>query len=284
MTQVSKNKAPVENPPVATSAVPSFMTQYVGQGTEDLSSNDVEVPRIKLLQSVSPELTELDDVKQGEFLHTVGEISLGKELRIVPLYIWQMFILWNPRDQGGGILARANDGVHWNPPNGNFNVKINKGTKEVVWRLAPTVAASKLDQWGTYDPTDQKSPPAATRMYCMVAYLPDHPGLSPVVITLQRSAIKVARRFLGKLKITRAPSYGMFFTMSSEQDRNPAGDNFWNYKFTGAGFVEDLTEFNAYRELYEQFKASGVNIKGLDEIGGEDDIPTTSQTIDHKDF
>jgi len=276
---------PVEVPKSSAVIVPDFMKDQAGQGTEDLSSADVEIPRIKLLQAISPELTEYEDVKQAEFFHTVAEVSVGDELTIVPLYIWQSYMLWNPRESGGGILARADDGVHWNPPNGEHTVKINKGTKTVTWKLAPTVAASRLDQWGSYDPDNANSQPAATRMYNIVAYLPDHPDLSPVVITLQRSGIKPARRFLGKLKITRAPSYGQRFVMSSTQDTNSNGDKFWNYKLTGAGFVTDQDEFESYKALYEQFKESGARIRDIEGLADEDvAVGSADVDVNNKDF
>lgn len=257
---------------------PSFMQGLAGQGMEGLNASDIEIPRIKLLQGISPELMEFPDAKQGHFFHNVAELDLGEKLNIVPLYIWKMFILWNPRESGGGILARAEDGVHWSPPNGEFDVKINKGTKSAKWKLAPTVAASQLDQWGTYDPSDLNSQPAATRMFNIVAYLPDHPDLSPVVITMQRSSIKVARRFAGKLQMTQAPSYGRKFIIGPVQDQNKAGDKFWNYAFTSDGFVESEEQFNFYKSLYEQFKASGVKIRDIDGLA-DDDTPAEGKAV-----
>lgn len=254
---------------VVASATPNFMAQYAGQGAEAISNADAEIPRIKLIQALSPELQEHEDLRQGEFWHTVSETSLGKSLRIVPLYMWQMYILWNPRESGGGIIARADDGVHWTPDSGEFTVKINKGAKSVSWKLAPTVASSGLDQWGSYDPDNKNSQPAATKMYSIVAYLPDFPELSPCIITLQRSSIKVARRFIGKLKITRAPSFGQIFQMASTQEQGDQG-SYWNYKLSGDGFVQDEAEFNLYKGLYEQFKASGVKIKDIDGVGDDD--------------
>jgi len=267
-----------ETLPVTTStgglpAAPSFMQGLTGQGMEGLNASDIEIPRIKLLQGISPELMEFDDAKQGHFFHNVAEMDLGDKLTIVPLYIWKMFILWQPRESGGGILARAEDGIHWNPGAGEFDVKINKGTKNARWKLAPTVAASRLDQWGTYDPEDPNSQPAATRMFNIVAFIKEYPELSPAVITLQRSSIKVARRFAGKLQMTQAPSYGRIFEIGPVQDQNKAGDKFWNYAFTSKGFVQDEEEFNLYKSMYENFKANGVQIKDIDGLA-DDDMPT----------
>jgi hypothetical protein len=244
-------------------ALPDFMKEEVGLGTEALGAADVEVPRVKLIQALSPELQEYNELKQGHFWHTLAELDMGPQVRVTPIYIDNRFILWRPQDSGGGILARADDGVHWNPPNASFTIKL-KGGAEVTWRTAPTVLASGLDRWGSTNPADPNSPPAATRMYNMVVTFPDMPDLPPAVITLQRSAIKVARRFIGKLKITRAPSFGLIFQMSATEDRNSAGQKFFNYAFKADGMVEDQGTYTRNREYYHYFKEQGIQVKDLE--------------------
>lgn len=253
-------------------ATPDFMKQYVGAGTENIGMDDMEIPRIKLLQAISEEVQERDDCKTGEYYHTIAEKSLGKVIKVVPIYIFKSAILWRPRHDGGGILARADDGVSWSPGNAEFKVKPVKGNdRTVTWKTKPTVSESGLLEWGSYDPDNQNSPPAATRMINIVAYLPDFPDLSPCVITLQRSSIKVGRKFLSKLKLIQAPSFGLYFEMGSFKDTNQDNQDFMNFSFTAAGYVEDQAEFVKYVNLYERFRTEGVKIKdidGLQEDGG----------------
>jgi hypothetical protein len=239
-----------------------------GVGVERISAADVEIPRILLLQALSPQVQDGGE-RAGRFYHSVAEVALGDKLDIIIVYADQSFILWRPRESGGGILARAADGIHWSPPDATFEVKI-KGIKESIkWRTAPTVAKSGLAEWGSSNPDDPGSPPAATRMYNLVCVMPEHPELSPAVVTLQRSAIKVARKLMGKLKIAQAPVFGLKFTMDSVKDQNSQNQEFWNYRFTANGFVEDEKTFNACKEMYERFKAQGVKIRDIE--GLQDD-------------
>lgn len=254
--------------------VPEWMKDQAGLGSEALGAADVEIPRVKLMQALSPELEEYGDIKQGEFWHTLAEKNFGNAVRITPVYVDQSFILWRPRDTGGGILARAADGIHWSPPNGEYAVELKGGAK-VTWRTAPTVAASGLDKWGSSNPTDGNSPPAATRMFNVVITFPDFPDLPPAVVTLQRASIKVARRFLGKLKITRAPSFGLIFQMSAAEDRNNAGQKFWNYAFKSDGMVQDKATYDANFEFYKYFKEQGVKVKDIEDVQ-DDEVPHDS--------
>ena len=273
-----------ETSEVATT-MPKHMREYQGAGLEQISTSDLEVPRIKLLQALSPELQEHNDAKPSHFWHSVAEVDLGRSLRIVPVYVDQSFILWRPRKAGGGILARAADGIHWSPAEGEFETTLEDGKTKVKWKLAKTVAASGLAEWGSMDPSDPNSPPAATRMYNIVAVMPDQEGaLSPAVITLQRSAIAVARKFLGKLKISQAPSFGCYYQMEAVKDQNNQNQEFFNYKFTMAGFVEDETEFAKYRETYDVFKKMGLRIKDIEGLQTEDPTDPTAGKKENKKF
>lgn len=109
-------------------------------------------------------------------------------------------------------------------------------------------------------------------MYNIVVTFPDNPDVPPAVLTLQRSAIRVARRFIGKLKITRAPSFGLIFEMSSVKDKNANGETFHNYAFKGDGFVTDKKVFDGNLELYKYFKTQGIQVKDL-ESAQDDAVP-----------
>lgn len=251
------------------SVTPDFMKDQIGLGTESIGAADTEIPRLKLMQKISPELDTFNDLKAGDFFHTLAEISLGREVRVTPIYTDIRYILWRPQDTGGGILARADDGIHWSPPDAQFEVELKKGGPKVTWRTAKTIAQSGLAEWGSGNPSDPNSPPAATRMYNLVVTLPDHPDLPPAVVTLQRASIGVARKLMGKLKITRAPSFGLVFNMKSVEDKNGAGQIFLNYAFTAEGMVQDKEVYDKNFEYYQYFKAQGVNIKDIEGLQDE---------------
>jgi hypothetical protein len=271
MVKVTKQEVAVPTQSSTQVAIPDHLKGYAGVGMEEFGLDDMEIPRVKLLQAISDEVQERDDCKAGEFFHTIAEMSLGKDLKIVPILIFKSAILWRPRHDGGGILARADDGENWTPPNGEFTVKpIKDNARTVTWKTAPTVRASRLLEWGTYDPENPDSPPAATRMINILAYLPDFPDLSPCVITLQRSAIKIGRKLLSKLKLTQAPVFGCEFFVTSTPDQNASGDKFFNYKFEAAGFVQSEQDFAAYLAMHQRFRTEGVRIKDIDGLQGED--------------
>jgi len=110
---------------MAKAKLPAFMQEHARLGGLDVG--DLEMPRLKLLQASSPELTEFNNAKHGEFWHSLINESFGSTVRICPIYIDWRFILWRPREAGGGILARADDGKHWTPADTEFTVRLKSG-------------------------------------------------------------------------------------------------------------------------------------------------------------
>lgn len=242
------------------------MHKDIGAGRENIRQQDIEVPRLKLIQGISPELQEYNELRAGNFLHTASETIFDEPFLAVPIFMDKRYILWRPRDEGGGILARADDGEHWSPPNVEFTVKLDRkdGGKTVTWRTARTVTESGLADWGSLNPDDPKSPPAATMMYNFLLAFPEHPELMPAVMTFQRSSIRMGRKFNSKLMSTRDPIYGLVFKIGSFIDTNAQGQDFFNINHTSYGKISDPVAYADYKKLHESFRAMGLNIRDLE--------------------
>jgi hypothetical protein len=243
---------------MAKTRLPAFVQEHAGLGGVD----EVKISRLKLLQTSSPELAEFNNARQGEFWHSLINESFGSIVRICPIYIDWRFILWRPREAGGGILARADDGKHWTPADTEFTVKLKSG-HELKWRTARTVAASGLNRRGSYNPSDPKSPPAATRIYSIVCSFPDRKNSPPAVVTLQRAASKAATKLISKLKVLRAPSFGVIFEMTSLKGKSQSRE-FYNYAFEMIGPVEDRAFYEENFVQFRFFMEQGLKVKDLE--------------------
>ena len=261
----SKPNVPATRPKggAATEQMPDYMRGKAGQGTEGVTSSDVALPLIKLAQAISPELQTIDGLKSGDFFHTVTEEIIGPEFEFTMVYCDIRAILWRPRDSGGGILARSDDLRVWSPSNAVFDVVLDKIKKPVKWATGDSVAASGLLEFGSSNPDDPTSQPAGTRMYNLVVMLPGFPILSPSILTCQRSLIKPAKIFLGKLKMSRAPAWGQRFVCQSTDEQGQSGP-YKGLRFLADGFVEDRETGTLYEEFYERFRAEGVKIREAD--------------------
>lgn len=222
-----------------------------GKQSDNFDSSDVVIPRIKLLQGISPEITQYDTAKVGEFWHSGMDVNLGPKVKFVVADRRKKYLLSAPLEDGQGVLARADDAMTWDRL-GKWSVK-QKGVKQpVTWEITDLdVAKSGLTKWGTYNPEDEDSGPAATLFYDYLVFLPDHLDLGPAVISLARASIKKAKKGLNdKISLHQTngrPMQALVFEANSVDESSDSG-GFKNWQFTSAGFNMDEALFNTARE------------------------------------
>lgn len=264
-------------------SVPDFMRDRAGAGTESFSTEDVPLPRLKLLQGLSPELEKFNTAKMGDFFHAGAEIVVPTPYRIIPIYSDLRYILWNPRESGGGILARADDGKMWNPADTEFKVRLDKrdGGHDVVWKTAKTVAGSGLHQWGSQNRADPKSPPAATKMFNFLFAFPDFPDLEPAIFSFQRSSLKMGAQFIHKIRtMPKAPMWGTVFTVDSETANNKKGDKFKVPILTASGVITSRSLFEEYTALHDLYVSTGFKAADIETAQTADDAPDDGGAAD----
>lgn len=255
--------------------LPAFLQGYKGpRGTEDIDSNDITIPRIKIGQGTSDEVKD-GTLKEGDqFLNLTKEVlaANGKPLQIVVVARNKEYILWRPRkDNGGGILARAKpvmtkDGKRykWDKPNTSFDVKVD-GKVKVVWTTKEYIDEDGLDQWGSEIPGNAESSIAATAHHNYVVVLPEHDDLVAAV-SLSRSSAKKAKDFNALLKLGQAPTWARVFTATTVDEHNDQGD-FKNVNFSVAGYI-DPASAKAYQGIFDAFAGRAFNV---DHSDGDDE-------------
>ena len=222
----------------------------------DIDPRQRMLPRIKLLQSTSPEVADYPrEAIAGEFWHTTLTQSLGAEVLGVPIMRRQTYNLWAPRVPGEdrGILARARDYIHWDPPDGEFHVRHPNNPKTYTWRTARTVKESGLAEWGSSMPDDPRSRPAATLTFEVLWYLPEFETLALTLNT--RSGVKPAKQLFAMVDAKPAPHFAQRYKICAVRESGPQNEVFYGYKYRGDGYTDDqltgITEpmFAAWKDV-----------------------------------
>lgn len=226
-------------------------------GFGNIDATDMIIPKLKLLQGLSPEVKEDPrNFFQGEFYHSSLGECMGSNLKVVPLQIRKSHELWAPRDTSEGLLASCNDGVHWDKPHTKFRVRI-KG-REVTWDTKGSLEESGLDQFGTSDPGNPKSPPAASLTYRIAFWLMDHPELSPVLMITSRTAAITTKEMVSRMLARhnkRIPFFTQLYDMAAVQ-RQKASNEWYVPIWRGLGQIED-------RDLAEDMEARAMSMRTM---------------------
>jgi len=237
-----------------TSQLPDYLrdkmkTEKLG----NIDKSDVVIPRIKLLQGTSPECEQYETAKSGQFWHAILNEPLGKELIGIPIVLRKTQVLWAPRNDDRGILARSRDAIHWEPPQGSFQVQFKGNPKIYTWRLAPTVAESGLDKFGSSRDDDPKSPPAASLTYELLWYFPERPDLGPSIILNSRGSVGTCQRLISMIEAKPVDHFYQLYAIQSVPDKGPSGEPFSNYRYVSLGYAGE-SDGEIASGMFKQYK------------------------------
>ena len=228
-------------------ALPAHLGTGKTKKFSNADASDLIIPRIKLLQPLNPEVEDFADAKPGNFWHTVLNENWGPELKVIPINMRKSYVLWAPRGDERGVLARANDAIHWVPAEGTFKVKFEQDPATYVWTLKPTVAESGLDRFGTSRPGDADSKPAAALTYEWLFYFPEHGSCALVLNT--RGSVKQGGKLYTAIETKPRDAWLQQYIMRVKKQPGPAGSVFNNYEYIGDGYVDaDMAEITASLE------------------------------------
>lgn len=241
---------------------------------ESLGKDDYKTPRIKLLQLTNPEpRTFQGKAIPGQFWHTGMNVDLGDRFQAVPIIVGKRAILWTPQDSGSddGILAFSKDCLNWQSgANKVFKVKINKGTKEVVWDTKQNVRKSGLLEWGSSDPDDSNSPPACQLSYEYLFYLIKNPELSPCVFGTFRTAIGNSKQYntsLLNVQKQGKPIQCSVVNIFAEEKRDGTR-TWWVPRFEPAGWAPEAI-YKECSAMAEKFADYEIEYDDADMSSGE---------------
>ena len=86
-------------------------------GFEDDDADDMIIPRVKVIQMLSPERKE-GIAKEGDIINSLTKEKLNGK-KFIPVFKFNNNILWADRSEGGGILCMARDGKFGVPTDGS---------------------------------------------------------------------------------------------------------------------------------------------------------------------
>jgi len=107
-TQVTKKEA------TTALAVPSFGNSGRSRGSENVGVADITIPRLSLIQSLSPQRKKNDPefipgAEEGMLYNSVTKALYDKTVLVVPIYYRLEFLLWKIRKEGGGFRGVFNN-------------------------------------------------------------------------------------------------------------------------------------------------------------------------------
>ena len=103
---VARKKAVVKRE-TSNDVAPSYMKEGT-RGSENVTANDLIIPRVGLIQALSPQRKKtnaeyIEGAEEGAMFNSVTSELYGETLEFIPVYFKVEHVIWKDREKGGGF-------------------------------------------------------------------------------------------------------------------------------------------------------------------------------------
>lgn len=242
---------------------PAHLKAGQGRGSENVTHQDLVIPRLELVQSLSPARDKrhadyIEGAEEGILYNSVTRELYGEDVTVIPCYFLKEWIVWKDRKKGGGFRGAF-------PSKAEAEAAI-KGLKDKDGKPENAEDFTALD---------------TAQMFCLLV-TPKGPA-QQIVVSMSKSKMKVARKWNSLINLSGDDSFAKAYRIESVQDENAANESFWNIKVTPLGYVAEAL-YTQGEKLYELIKAGGASAdrSGLDDEHGDGGAP--AKAADSKEF
>lgn len=215
-------------------------------GMDNISSEDVALPFLKVLSQLSPELESVEGAKAGMIYNTVtGEVYDGVAgIKVVPCHYERKYIEWTPRGQGSGAP-----------------VAVHPATSDIMTKTFRKSGESKdyLENGNYIENSAQH----------YVLIVDDAGNASPALIVMKATQLKKSRKWNSMMMTLKLngkngpftpPSYSHVYRLMTTKESNDKG-SWYGWEVERVGPVEDATVYATAKSFSLSVKQGEVNVK-----------------------
>lgn len=208
----------------------------VGQGFENMGRDDIALPFIGLIQSMSPQRKRTDPkyipgAEEGRWFNSVtNELYPAEGVRIIPVHYEKVYNEWIPRSVGGGFVATY------------------KSREEAL-------EGKRMDPVGHSEGQPVYTDIVDTAVHYVLAQSANG-DWQPAILSLKSTGLKYSRQLNGQLQLLKLdvdgnkitpPMFASVYVLSSMEVSNDQG-TFFVPQFTREGWVWDVADLGVYAE------------------------------------
>ena len=246
---------------VVASELDKMLEADAGVGLENITTEDMQIPFIRIIQALSPQLQKDDPLyikgaEQGDIFNTVSQEIYKQDegVVVVPAFFEKKFLEFQLRSSGGGFVRElaADD------------KDITMTSRENTTELLPN--GNEL---------------VRTHQHLVIAKSADG-SIAPSVLDMKKSQLKVSRRWNTLKNSARLPSgalmpiYGTAWKVTTVLEANDQG-KWFNYKLDRINKITPEIEkmMLEARNMYQGVSKGEVKMAAAsaDEIAKEEDVP-----------
>jgi hypothetical protein len=239
---------------MATDAPDYIKTGAAGRGLENVCREDLVIPRVKLLQPMSPEVQD-KGMKEGHLINNLSQKDYGDTLEFIPITHTKSRIYWQDREDGGGMLCASDNGL--DRRDHDAPAKIAKLLKIKDFVLPADCSCCPFHGWDNEAEREKDQKPKCTIYYNFPAFV----NGEMVALSLDRTKIRTAKNIL-TLATTTGGNADMFakkYRLTVTKEKNDQY-SYYNIVVEPAGWVSE-EEYEAGKAMYDSFKNKTLKVE-----------------------
>ncbi|QPB11426.1 hypothetical protein [Providencia phage Kokobel2] len=227
--------------------VPDFLKDKIDddRGNEGVGSEDMTVPRLELVQSLSAvrkknDPAYIEGIQEGDLYNNITREIYGQEVFFVPVAFKKEYLLWRDQKLGGGFGGAFED------------------SQEAA---AVKMGQEKPEEWEVVD----------TNQHFGLLISPESGQIIEAVVSMAKSKAKVSRHFNSLVRLNGGARFSRIYRIRGIQDQNQQGQDFYNIAIDNIGYVnEDL--YKRAESFYELLQSGKVTAdRSYEEATSSDD-------------
>lgn len=227
-----------------------------GRGSEDVDSTDLTIPRIQIIQALSPQKKKnhakyIEGAQEAMAFNTATDELYEGDFYVVPTYFKKEFLIW--------AIDRNSDS---NGFRGSYPTE-----------LEAEKARRALD--GEDNPNDFEV--IDTHQQFVLIINPATQEVQEAVISMAKSQIKVSKRLNTQIRMAGGDRFAHVFKFSVVDDKSASGE-FYNWGFKKVGYAP-VWAYEAGESMYEAVK-SGEKTVNMGDASADAD--TTGSTYENE--
>lgn len=234
---MAKNQVAVkeEQFEVVTNELPEWLRdKAVVRGAENVTTDDMIIPRIELVQALSParkktDAAYIEGAEEGMLYNNVTRELYGEGVTVVPVYYTKQYLVWKDRKSGGG----GSNGFR-----GAF--------------ASEALAKDAIAQLG-----EEGLEVSDTAQHFVLVKTND--SWQEAVISMAKSKMKVSKRWNSLIRMTNTDSFSRAYKLGAVTETNARNESYFNFGITPLGFVSKDV-YDRAEKLYETIRAGGVKV------------------------
>ena len=217
----------------------------VGLGLEEVTSSDMQIPFLRIIQALSPQVKKSDPAfiagtSQGDIFNTVTNKiwDADKGVSVLPVHFVQKMLEFVPRSAGGGFVSELSvdsDDVRRAVRDKDIGMEILPNGNELV---------------------------RTAQHYVKIVH--EDGSLESAIVDMKKTQLKVSRKWITliamqKHKGSTLPSFANMYTLKSIEDGNDKG-SWYSWSISIGERVASLEAYKECKELHGSIRRGELQI------------------------